>query len=262
MIRRVLGRRAPEVDSDADLVAEGFGDLVTELRDHAAGAPAPAPSLEGRVLLALAREPRDPRPTVAAPGLASVRRRLTYGLRPVSFRSVLAAAALVAVLGAGAVLAAGGRLPFNVPTFGAPAATEPTAPVRGLQTHGPSHADGPATEHPDEDRGDGDTAPDASDDADHDRNEDAGDDDSDDHDGADDDSNSDDEADDDSDDRADEDSGSDDEADDDSESGDDEADDDSDHEDATDSGDDEADDVTGEDDGSDSSTNDSSSYGE
>ncbi|MCI0582983.1 MAG: hypothetical protein L0227_08840, partial [Chloroflexi bacterium] len=115
---------------DADLVADGLGDLADELRAYATRAPEARPGLSDRVLGALADELVQ-RPPVVASATPAPFWRLTFGLRPASFRSLLAAAALVAALGAGVALAGAAGLRFDLPNFDAPAQApdDPPGPV-------------------------------------------------------------------------------------------------------------------------------------
>ena len=184
MIPGTFGHQPVDPDIDTDLIADGLGDLIAELRGYAEQAPAPRAGLASRVLVALREEAAERREVTATPPRTPLLSRLGFGLRPASFRSLLAAAALVVALGAGAVFAANGRLPFDLPRFGPPA----TLPVEPTDAVSPGDAIPSETTDASEDA-DVDTTPSPSEDLD------TGNDDDEDKDAEDDDSSSDDDED-------------------------------------------------------------------
>lgn len=120
----------------ADDLGADLDSVWDRLADHAAGAPDASPQLRGRVQGALLSElDRTLRPTAHRP-IAVVRPLV----RPSSLRSLVAAALIVALLGAGVALAGAGvarlnQLPVDQPT---PAVEDSDDPA---DTHG--DADGP-----------------------------------------------------------------------------------------------------------------------
>jgi hypothetical protein len=162
-------------DTDTDLTADGVRDLAEELRAYAATAPAARPGLADRVFAAVDVELAERTPGIAAIAVVPFRARLNLGFRPASLRSLLAAAALVAVLSAGVAFAAAGGLPFDMPQLWAPEQAPPVqSDTQQPADPGDDDAQGPADE-------DADTSPDPSEDADDDQDvdEDSGDEDSD-----------------------------------------------------------------------------------
>ena len=121
MTRGRAPRRAANMDFDAKLTADGFGDVMADLRGYADLAPQAREGLSSRVLAALRTEAAERGAIEAPPRRPGLLGRFGFSLGRASLRPLLAAAALVVALGAGAVFAATGRLPFDVPSFGAPA---------------------------------------------------------------------------------------------------------------------------------------------
>jgi hypothetical protein len=166
MTGRAFDRQPVSVDLDTDVIAEGFGDLVAELRGYADQVPAHSDALASRVLAALRTEAATGHRPAIAPDRTPLFARIGLAFRPRQFRTVLAAAALTLALGAGAVFAAnGGRLPFDLPTFGAPADDQGQPPSQVL----PGGEDVDADEDQDEDV---DQSPQSSDDVDVDEDQD------------------------------------------------------------------------------------------